>query len=127
MNLDLDKERQEFEQFKAFTLNHTSYGPEPTLSGMESKLTLARYNEMKSKASPICPHCHGSGYLPVFLPGDNIAVACTCVDSGPRSSEALAMMQAANEKPHPYVLLQPRFVRAQTYWERLINWLTQET
>ena len=125
MDLDLDKERQDFAQFQAWTLNHTSCGPSPTFQGwMESKITLARYNEMKTKADPACQNCHGRGYLPVFLPGDTIASPCPCVESTPRSTQALAMMREANKPElHP---LPVRFVRAQTRWGRLINWITQE-
>ena len=136
MNLDLEKERQDFEQFRAWTLNHTFCGPSPTFQGyLESKITIARYDEMAAKASPACPHCHGSGYLPVFLPGDNIAVACVCVSADPRSSQGLAlmqgayasmdntMMQQANARPKP---LPVRFVRAQTRWGRFINWMTKD-
>lgn len=41
---------------------------------------LAHYDDLKERAKPDCPQCHGNGYLPIFRMGNNgYAETCPCV------------------------------------------------
>ena len=115
-----ERERAAFSKFVTATKNVSSVmSALPSFDAwIANKVSMARYGEMKQNAKPDCPDCRGSGYLPVFLPGDSLAAPCPCWSEEPRASYALAMLKERKDSFVPVRLVNPA-----TRWEQFKSYL----